>query len=241
MIGWPRTIVVYAQWVPFNKTDKPDMSWFDRVQDGAIRLFQDGLVKKPMSKLTPMWIFRDVREFDLPFTKRTYMTDSTSLTKDNWVPWVTDRIDSIVAPVDNFMWLACQIQCFGGKNSMFVKNADNGTSYSWRDSTVCCVLDAFHWSDHKQEAEDWQSVNDQIGIGPGGVFSKQDRRVLWGSYGRRDEPAGGYDLDAVWQCYYDDREKYERLMKIRARADPYGTFTPNAFCVKRWEGGANGA
>ena len=25
---WPRIIIVYAQWVPFSKTDKPDMDWF---------------------------------------------------------------------------------------------------------------------------------------------------------------------------------------------------------------------
>lgn len=65
-------------------------------------------------------------------------------------------------------------------------------------------------------------------MGPGGIFSKQDRRVLWGSYGE-------YDLDSVWQTYYDNREKYEKLMAIRKKADPYGTFTANPFAVKRAE------
>ena len=70
-------------------------------------------------------------------------------------------------------------------------------------------------------------------MGPGGIFSKQDRRVLWGSYGE-------FDLDSVWQTYYDDQEKYERLMEIRKKADPYGTFTANAFAVKRAETTKNG-
>ncbi|KAK4610094.1 hypothetical protein CLAFUW4_13706 [Fulvia fulva] len=232
MLGWPRIIVVYAQWVPFSPTDKPDMTWFSRLQDGAIRLFQEGTLQKPMSELTPMWLFRDVREFDLPYVKRTYLTKSTPLQKDNWVPWITSRIDEIVAPLDNYLWLSCQIQAFGGKNSMFTRNADNGTSYSWRDSTMCCTIDAFHCSGHKQAAEDWQAENDQVGVGPGGIFSRQDRRVLWGSYGRR-EGEDGFDLDSVWERYYDDRGKYERLMRARAKANPYGTFTPNSFCVKR--------
>lgn len=142
------------------------------------------------------------------------------------MPWVSSRIDALVAPIDNYCWLSAQFQCFGGKNSMFTRNADNGTAFGWRDSTVCCTLDAFHWSDHKATAEEWQAVNDQIGLGPGGLFSEQDRRVLWGSY-------GAFDLDSVWQCCYETREKYEKLGKVRARLDPYGTFTPNAFAVKR--------
>jgi FAD/FMN-containing dehydrogenase len=33
--------------------------------------------------------------------------------------------------------------------------------------------------------------------------------------------------------YYDNEERYQRLQKVRARADPTGMFTPNPFCVKR--------
>ncbi|KAF2725400.1 putative FAD-linked oxidoreductase [Polychaeton citri CBS 116435] len=225
ILAWPRSIIVYAQWVPFKKTDKPDMAWFDRVAEGSVHLLSNGVVERPMSQLTPQWLFRDVREFDLPYVKRTYLTNSTKLSKD-WVPWVTDRIDEIVDPVDNFCWLSCQIQCIGGKQSMFTKNADNGTSYSWRDSTVCATMDCFHWSSVKWRADAWQKKNDEEGLGEHGKFSKHERRVLWGSYGE-------FDLDSVWQCYYEDREKYERLMKIRARADPHGIFTPNTFAVKR--------
>lgn len=230
MLGWPRAIIVYAQWVPFTDEDRakgPDWKWFEKLQSGnPIRVFQDGVVTRPMSELTKMWLFQDVREFDLPYEKRTYLTKSTTLGKDHWPEWVSGRIDELVAPVDNFCWLSCQIQCFGGKDSAFTTNANNGTSYSWRDSTVCATLDAFHWSDHKQTAVEWQTENDQVGLGEGGVFSKQDRRVLWGSY-------GDFDMDRVWDTYHEDREKYERLGRTRSRMDPYGTFTPNTFCVKK--------
>lgn len=221
---WPRTIIVYAQWVPFSSSDVCDMSWFDRLSNHCI--FSPGVEEKPMSELTGEWIFRNRREFEHPYVKRTYSTNSTTLAKDGWVDWVVGRIDSIVKPEKNHCWLSAQLQCFGGKNSKFTTNADNGTAFSWRDSTLVATLDCFHDDKHKTRAEDWEKVNDEEGIGPNGKFSKQDRRLLWGSYGE-------FDLDAVWDRYFEDRQKYERLQKVRQRVDPDGTFTPNPFCVKR--------
>lgn len=162
--------------------------------------------------------------------KRTYLTNSTTLGGDGWVDWVTGRINDIIEPEANGCWLSAQLQCFGGNNSKFVTNADNGTSYSWRDSTLVATLDCFHEESEKDRAEDWEKVNDLEGIGEKGVFSKQDRRVLWGSY-------GSFDLDASWKYYYEDQAKYERLRKAREAADPDGTFTPNTFSVKRWDSG----
>ncbi|KAJ7207933.1 hypothetical protein GGX14DRAFT_634461 [Mycena pura] len=221
---WPRMIVVYAQYVPFGPHDKPDMQFFEQLKTG--HFFQSQVEDKPMSELTAGWIFRNTREFDLPYTKRTYLTKSKTLVKDGWVDWVVERMDKVLEPVDNDQWLSAQLQCFGGKNSMFTRNANNGTAYSWRDSTLCMTIDNFHKPEKKAEAEAWEATNDAEGLGPNGIFSKQDRRVLWGSY-------GSFDLDSVWNTYYDDRAKYERLMEARRVADPDGIFTPNTFCVKR--------
>jgi hypothetical protein len=221
---WPRTIVVYAQWVPFDKKDVPNMAWFDRIRKDS--LFNLPVKEKPMSELTSDWIFRNVREFDYPYVKRTHLTNSTTLGKDGWASWVTNRIDAIVKPEDNHCYLSAQLQCFGGKNSKFFTNASNGTSYSWRDSTLVCVLDCFYAQGGKKNAEDWQKINDAEAVGPNGKFCKQDRRVLWGSF-------GNFDLDASWKYYYDDQAKYDRLRKARRAADPDGIFTPNTFSVKR--------
>ena len=109
---------------------------------------------------------------------------------------------------------------------MFFKNRNNGTSYSWRDSTVCCTLDCFVESSYKAVAEEFQAENDNILLGPNGCFSKQDRRVLWGSY-------GDWDLHKERHAYYDNDAAYEKLQAARAKADPDGTFTPNPFAVKR--------
>lgn len=139
---------------------------------------------------------------------------------------MTDRIDALVAPDDNDCYLSCQIQPFGGSQSMFFRNRDNGTSYSWRDSSMVVTLDAFYGQLGKSFAEAWQAENDKGMVGPNSVFSKTDRRVLWGSY-------GDFDLDKVWQFYYEGKDKYERLGRERARADKYGTLTANTFAVKK--------
>ena len=221
---WPRTIIVYAQWVPFSKTDVCDMSWFKRLNDHCI--FTPGVQEKPMSELTKEWIFRNRREFEHPYVKRTYASDSSTLTKNGWVNWVAGRIDKVVKPDHNGLWLSAQLQCFGGQNSKTTTNAGNGTAYSWRDSTLVATLDCFHDEEHKQQAEEWAKTNDEEGLGASGKFSKQDRRLLWGSY-------GDFNLDNVWNTYYENREKYEKIGKVRARVDPEGTFTPNPFAVKR--------
>lgn len=231
---WPSTIVLYAQWVPFSKDDRYDPKWFQTLEDITQKRIWHWDLREPMSKMTGEWIFRNVREFDHPYVKRTYLTTSTTLTKDKWVDQVVGQIDKVVNkkhffspdPLYHQCWLSCQIQNFGGKLSKFHTNADNGTSYSWRDSTMCFTLDCFHESMFREVAEKYQADNDKLFIGPTSSFSKQDRRVLWGSW-------GDWDMSKVWQCYYDDKAKYEKLGKVRTKADPDGTFTANPFAVQR--------
>ncbi|KAI9781325.1 MAG: hypothetical protein M1816_002422 [Peltula sp. TS41687] len=243
---WPRMIVVYAQWVPLDKNNVCDMGWFDRIREGS--LFRLQVKEKSMSELTGQWVFRNVREFDHPYIKRTYSTNSRTLGADGWASWITGRIDKIVKPERNRCFISAQLQCFGGKNSRFYTNKDNGTCYSWRDSSVVCTLDCFYddgITGTKETAEEWHRVNDAEGVGPNGKFSKEDRRLLWGNFlvsslfswasltDLFSGSHGSFDLDASWSHYYEDRAKYDRLRKTRSLADPDGVFTPNTFCVGR--------
>ncbi|KAF5648856.1 6-hydroxy-D-nicotine oxidase [Fusarium sp. NRRL 25303] len=247
--SFPAIIVLYAQWCPTNKTDKYDSTvdnWFKQFRDLQndwsnhtllINEFDEG-----MDTMTGKWIFPKRREFELPYVKRTYATKSQTLQKDGWVDAVVKRLDLIYNPhqkLDNdksdkegevydHCKLSVQIQCFGGKNSRFLLNKDNGTSYSWRDSTVVQTLDCFHdpGAKYREYALGWQKTNDTIMIGAKSPFSKQDRRVLWGSWGDWD-----MSKPEIWQAYYEDADKYKRLGKARAKADPNGTFTANPFAV----------
>ncbi|SPO07736.1 related to 6-hydroxy-D-nicotine oxidase [Cephalotrichum gorgonifer] len=247
--SFPAIIVVYAQWCPTSKEDKYDTSvdkWFNTFRDLNGFFKNETLVinelEEDMSQMTGNWIFPKKREFDLPYIKRTYSTKSKTLEKDRWIDSVVDRLDKIYNPrhlLDNnpgdkeyevytHCKLSVQIQCYGGDNSRFYLNKDNGTSYSWRDTSVVQVLDCFHdpGDEYKKYAQKWQAENDSIMVGPSSPFSKQDRRLLWGSY-------GDWDLGKpeVWKCYYEDADKYEKLGRARGKADPNGTFTANPFAV----------
>ncbi|GJD05404.1 FAD binding domain-containing protein [Colletotrichum higginsianum] len=246
---FPASIILYAQWCPTSKGDKYDArvdAWFNKFRELKGLLENESLqfseFDMEMSDMTGQWLFPRAREFDLPYVKRTYATKSTTLVRDNWVGAVVDRIDLIYNPeqylrghagekaFERFMRckLSVQIQCFGGAESRFFANRGNGTSYSWRDSSVVQTLDCFHNPDEESRryAQDWQNKNDTVMIGPRSPFSKQDRRVLWGSYG--DWNLGD---ESVWKTYYEGEEKYNRLGRVRARADPNGTFTANPFAV----------
>ena len=53
--GWPRTIIVYAQWVPLQSGDVCDTSFFKQFDQDKIFGWVE---QKAMSKLTGDWIFR---------------------------------------------------------------------------------------------------------------------------------------------------------------------------------------
>lgn len=237
---WPACIVLYAQWVPMSAedqyTDQID-AWFQKFRNLS-HLLKDWCIHaaepiEPMSQMTGEWLFTRPREFDHPYEKRTYLTNSTTLVRDGWADRVADRIHQVIVPSLTHLplwqncYLSVQIQCFGGRHSRFSTNRTNGTAYSWRDTTVCQTMDCFHnASDHaKALAVAWQAENDKLMNGPDSPFSKQDKRVLWGSY-------GDWNMDQSWPFYYDDQAKYERIGRQRALADPNGTFTPNPFNVK---------
>lgn len=235
---WPKVVILYVQWANTGGANQPASDeqsarkWFERIIKlgkkyrtfsnavlSILPMFRTEIVRKPMSQLTKDWIFTNVREFELPYEKRTYVTKQL---KDpaGWPGWCADRIDA--AMEDSNLRLSIQIQHFGGNNSMFYQNGHTGeTSYSWRDTTICAVMDCFYFPGQQQRALRWQAQND---AGSLQYFSAQDRRVLWGSY-------GSFDLHDSHRFYYEDEAKYNRLCRIRDRVDPRGVFVPNTFCI----------
>ncbi|KAF9346268.1 hypothetical protein BGX26_002247 [Mortierella sp. AD094] len=236
MLYWPPMIVVYAQWANLDGGGQLyDPTFFKKIKDAAgqnyiptMGIQVDDDRHTPMSTLTAHWIFQNVREFDLPYVKRTYMSNSETLKEDGWTDWVCDRINHIQIHAYNDCKLSVQIQHFGGSNSRFYQNGlDDTTSFSWRDSNICCILDCFHYPDAnaKATAEQWQAGNDAEGVGHVGArFCVEDRRVLWGSH--------DLNLNSVHEHYYDyNPAKYKRLCDIKHQSDSEGVFTPNTFCV----------
>lgn len=233
---WPPIIVVYAQWANLEgKGQIYDGKFFNEIklaggEDQGIPFLGirvDDSEPKPLSELTSDWIFPNVREFEMLYIKCIYMSNSETLETDQWTDWVCDRIHEIQRNPFNGCYLSVQIQHFGGDKSRCYQNSKNGTtSFSWRDSSLCCVLDCFHcgYASPKDTAEQWQHEND-TGVGRNGArFCTDDRRVLWGSH--------DLNLDTVHEYYYDDSPtKHQRLCRIKREIDPEGLFTPNGFCV----------
>ncbi|KAF2150280.1 hypothetical protein K461DRAFT_296649 [Myriangium duriaei CBS 260.36] len=165
--GWfPAVIALYAQWCPTDKVDKYDETvnnWFKTFRELDDNFSNETLrIEKwdeNMSKMTGHWLFLKHREFDLPYVKCTYSSNSRSLQSQKWVETMVERTDLVYNPKhlletqpgenERVLFLKCklsvQIQPFGGQYSEFFRNGASGsTAYSWRDSTVIQTLDCFH-------------------------------------------------------------------------------------------------
>ncbi|SCV49930.1 related to 6-hydroxy-D-nicotine oxidase [Fusarium fujikuroi] len=233
----PPLIVLYAQWCPVGDQQKYDASvdaWFQQFRGLKYFRIQFDEISADMSDMVGHWLFPKRREFPRPYVKRTYATNSKTLGKDGWVDTLVERLSKIWSPyeklddanqkpVDNPLYDNCkisaQIQCFGGDNSMFYNNRNNGAAYSWRDSTVLQTVDCWYLNrtdpNYKKSLEfanEWQAKNDSVMIGANSCFSKTDRRVLWGSWGDWDMAK-----PEVWKTYYEDEAKYQSIGKLNAK------------------------
>ncbi|KAF9273039.1 hypothetical protein BGZ68_001882, partial [Mortierella alpina] len=236
---WPPMIIVYAQWANLEGIAQPyNKEFFDKIKQAGgesqipfLGIKVDDDRHLPLSELTGHWIFQNVREFEKPYIKRTFMSNSQTLVEDDWTNYVCNRIHEIEGNPFNGCDLSVQIQHFGGDNSRVYQNNDGSTAISWRDSHICLVLDCFHreYRSARKTAKAWQKENDKCVGRADAKFSKEDRRVLWGSH--------DLNLDQEHDHYFDNahavlpKKKYERLCEIKKKIDPDGLFTPNGFCV----------
>jgi hypothetical protein len=218
-------IVVYAQWVNLGEEPySPDL--FNEIENvpNVKKFGKESPAGAPMSSIASMWLFKSPREFPYPYVKRTNSTKSLTLSKSGWSGWFSGRLDEVIKTVGNGLWVSSQLQVYGGKGSMFQRNANNGTAYCFRDANFGGTWDVFYQDEKegtKEAAEKWQAENDRGALTH---FSPEDRRVLWGSY-------GDWNMKNVWQFYYD-RNSYQKMRGIRKKYDPKGTFTANPFCVE---------
>merc|ERR1719330_115193 len=146
----------------------------------------------PMSTLSRHWVYSDVREYVMPYEKRTYFSDRTDLSTNGWASWLANRVDVVTGHPGGDLKVVIKIQPYGGNNSMYRKcSYDGTTSHSWRDVfTVMQVVDCFYKPKPgvSKLANDYQAGNDEEAGSANGVFCTKDRRVLWGSYGRKSDP-----------------------------------------------------
>ncbi|KAF9560518.1 hypothetical protein EC968_006136 [Mortierella alpina] len=252
-------IVVFAQWANLGGRGQSYNSKFfdDLLEAGGgrnvfypfhgIRLLGDKYVK--MSELCSHWVFSMVREYQLPYYKRLYLSNSngTYLKEKNWTTWVASRVQELEVSNENGLHIAGQFQYVGGKHSQLkAKAAYNLTSLSWRDSHFGCTLDVFYdypgtkaeraalrkdptseksivaLEKVRQVAEAWALKNDKEGV-TDRKFTTQDRRLMWGSH--------DHDLVEAKAFYFETQAQYNELSELKKEMDPYCVFTANKFSV----------
>ncbi|KAF9281203.1 hypothetical protein BGZ68_006792 [Mortierella alpina] len=252
-------IVVFAQWANLGGAGQSYSSaFFDSIIEAGgglehfheyhgIKLVGDRHTK--MSELCSHWVFSMTREYQLPYYKRLYLSNSNAkhLQDTNWSTWVSARVDELEESNENGLHIAGQFQYVGGNQSQLrIKAADNLTSLSWRDSHFGCTLDVFYdypgtleeraefradpdspasilaLEGVREVAEEWALKNDREGVA-GGIFTTQDRRLMWGSH--------DHDLEAAKEFYFESDEQYQALSALKKEIDPHHVFTANKFSI----------
>ena len=182
----------------------------------------------PISKgLARYFIMKQDREMEYPYVKRSRVTLEVP---DGFPETYTKRMYSIMGHFGSRdgQHLVSQQQIYAG--GAVVENGKKGiTSYSWREQALAMSHDSFYavtWfhSNAREEAAEWQSKNDKVFIDEKG-FATADMRMMAYTFGH---PV----LEEVWPYYYDSKEKYERLRRIKETLDPHGLFSADQFSLK---------
>lgn len=206
-----------------------DDQWFESfaAEDvGGEPFWPYRLKHTPVSEgLAQYFIIKSKREMDYPFVKRFRVTMDVP---EGFAKTYTERMYEIMSPATLCQHLVSQMQIYAG--GAVAENGKAGiTSYSWRGQAFAMSHDSFYsdgWfcRDERRKAEQWQRENDKVFIGQK-AFADADMRMFAYTFGNRV-------LDEVWSHFYDSREKYERLRKIKGELDPNGLFSADQFSLK---------
>ena len=173
------------------------------------------------------FVMKQDREMEYPFVKR---SRATMAVPEGFPAMYTERMYEIMGPFGTLdgQHLVSQQQIYAG--GAIAENGNTGiTSYSWREQALAMSHDAFYsvgWFHSRAhgKAVRWQRENDEAFIENKG-FAGADMRMVAYTFGSRV-------LEDVWLCYYDSKEKYERLRRIKGILDPEGLFSADQFSLK---------
>lgn len=213
-----------------GKDEKFDDQWFESFAGPDVcgePFLAHRLKNTPVSEgLAQHFIMKTKREMDYPFVKRARVTMDLP---EGFSKTYTERMYEIASiPTSLCQHLVSQMQIYAG--GAVAENGKAGvTSYSWREQAFAMGHDSFYsteWfcGDSRQNAEQWQTGNDEAFIGHK-AFADADMRMFAYTFGDRV-------LEEVWPHYYDSQAKYERLRRIKAKLDPDGLFSADQFSLK---------
>lgn len=180
--------------------------------------------------LANLFIMRIEREMESPFIKRDRFTPKP---KENFAETYTDLMAQVMdANRDKKgLHLVSQLQVYGG-SAMQSNMANCHSAFSWREEGLLWLChDVFYdceeHKDAKQFAQDWALETDKQFLDDG-IFCDRDMRLVAYTF---EDGKGDQTLENQWQYYHDSQEKYERLRRIKFKADPDNVFNSSAFCL----------
>ncbi len=210
-----------------------DDQWFESFTEEDVcgeplPLLARRLKKTPISEgLAEHFIMKQDREMEYPFVKR---FRATMEVPENFPTMYTERMYEVMGRLGtrHGQHLVSQQQIYSG--GAVGENGKKGiTSYSWREQALAMSHDSFYLESllHPQalkRAQQWQRENDEVFVEQKG-FADVDMRMVAYTFGNRV-------LEDVWPYYYDSKEKYERLRRIKGMLDPNGLFCADQFSLK---------
>lgn len=200
----------------------------------------DGRQKAPMSKIMEALTFENPREFNMPGKKLAWLgKNSRTMSQKNelgvtfaeWVAKKAHDIESIKGEFEYYgMKIAIQVGMVGGPG---LANPPIRTAMGQRDGNYWLTFDVFYDPNVRGTLE--KTTEFQNALAAEVMSNKlnfwddgRERRVILGPMIVDDERP---ILDELWAVYYDSREVYDRLLKIKQQLDPQHVFTANLFCV----------
>ncbi len=201
--------------------------------------FMDGTQRMPLSRILKALTFENAREFNLSCKKLVWIGKNSTMSKRNrlgvtFAEWVTGKVTALESLKGLFkfpgMKAAIQVGRVGGPG---LANAPIRTAMGQRDGNYWFAFDIFYdpkitHSIEKATAFMNGIASDIMSIKLDFWEDGRERRLLLGPMVVNDEKPV---LDDLWALFYDSREVYERLLRIKRELDPQHVFTANLFCV----------
>jgi FAD binding domain len=249
------TIVVVGAWTNSRGADQDDSmveAVFERFTQvpGMLDLkllnlvfpgdFMDGKERTPLSKIMKALTFENPREFNMSCKKLLWFGKNTrTMSQKNelgvtFAEWVSNKVYEVERLKNEFkfygMKAAVQVGMIGGPG---LANAPIATAMGQRDGNYWLAFDIFYDPGVPGTLEKTTTFTNALAAD---VMSNKlnfwddnrERRVMLGPTLVNDEKP---ILDDLWALFYDNREVYERLLRIKQELDPHHVFTANLFGV----------
>jgi len=200
----------------------------------------DGTKRMPLSTIMKSLTFENPREFNMPAKKLVWLGKNTrtmsqknklGITFADWLARKAHEIESLKGEFKYYsMKVAIQVGMVGGYG---LATPPITTALGQRDGNYWFTFDIFYDPNVRDALEKTTKFSNALAAE---VMSNnlnfwddgRERRVILGPMVVNDEKP---ILDDLWPLFYDSREVYERLLRIKQELDPQHVFTANLFCV----------